>query len=468
MKATTEQIKTTLTNLAFLNKSLLEGVTDTRLLSVSYQEVNFKESLDYFQYYRELLLDFIEKNPNLFEMVSSYANRTAIIATLNKLLQLGHQFKPSIANIPQGQQISSQIIAQITVMQQLLSTLNIESYSKHAPNYYKKLSDINYLTRRYKELEKKLEDIDDLHSEINDIYEFSQGVKTNLESTEKNASDITNQISAILKDIETRYESIKNINKNSIEFNTSSKQNAESINLFFSEIEKFRASMTDGLKIIQDNIKNFETLNSQNLEENEKAFKESIVINTGRTETIVSQNENLQKTILEILGKAVGTQLYKSFDEKANSLKKVSWGWLSLLIISLIGLTIIGYDVVAELITTKAPLTTSFYLRVTVLFPVIYAVYFFATLYKTTNKIKEEYDFKSAVSVSLHHFKDIIENSKDNPETQTFLKESIHNIFSSPTDKVFGHAKVDKDINDRVENTVEKIVSLANSIISKK
>lgn len=120
-----------------------------------------------------------------------------------------------------------------------------------------------------------------------------------------------------------------------------------------------------------------------------------------------------------------------------------SLAWLLLLIVSIVFISVTGKDVIeilGELLKNgeNNNIGLSFYLKSTLIFPAIYAIYFSAAQFKNTNKLLEEYEFKSAVAVVLHYFKDQVEKAKENDNTQDFLIRSIETIFESPTDKVFG------------------------------
>lgn len=117
--------------------------------------------------------------------------------------------------------------------------------------------------------------------------------------------------------------------------------------------------------------------------------------------------------------------------------------WLVLLITSIVFVSITGKFVIetlGELLKNglNNNIGISFYLKTTLLFPAIYAIYFAAAQFKNTNKLLEEYEFKSAVSVVLSYFKEEVEKAKDDKNTQNFLIRSIDKIFESPTDKIFG------------------------------
>jgi len=69
-----------------------------------------------------------------------------------------------------------------------------------------------------------------------------------------------------------------------------------------------------------------------------------------KTNEIISRNDKLQEEIYSILGKAIGTNLYSSFKEKAESLLTQMWLWLLLLISSIVFFTYSGWYVLETLI----------------------------------------------------------------------------------------------------------------------
>lgn len=468
MKPTTKQIQTLLNNLEFINLTYFESIGVP--LDIENHELSLKEAVEHFIYIKELVSDAIEKDPVIFERVVLHAVRNNIITYLNTIKENSSSIKSNSSNPTVVRQIGVNLIFQIISLLNLINSINLDYYIKGTPNYQRKLTEINYLLKRFKELETSVKSMSKLENEIKQLHTTSVAEKENIIILAKQIGDTVNSVTAISIDIEKLYQTIKLNNTNIIEYATTSKQNSENITNFYTEIDGFKNSMTEGLKKIDDSILTNQEILNEKIKNFDDLANNSLKDFSNDTRHIIDTNANLQKTIYDILGKAIGTNLYKSFNEKAKSLKYISWGWLGLLTVSLIALTWIGYSVVNDLLSAKPGITleTSFFLRITVLFPILYAVYFFASLYKNTNKLQEEYDFKSAVSVSLHHFKDIIENTPESTETQRFLKESISNIFSSPTQLVYGNHKPDKDINDKVESTVEKIVNLASTLTSKK
>jgi len=108
----------------------------------------------------------------------------------------------------------------------------------------------------------------------------------------------------------------------------------------------------------------------------------------------------------------------------------------------------------------------TFLIRLSLLFPAIYLVYFSASEFKNTVKLKEEYDFKSSVAVVLHHFKDLVEKSKEEKD-KDFLINSITKIFGSPTELAFGKQKFDDDIFKKTKEITGSVAEIAGKLVNK-
>lgn len=147
--------------------------------------------------------------------------------------------------------------------------------------------------------------------------------------------------------------------------------------------------------------------------------------------------------------------------------------WLVLLALSIWFLTNSGQHILDELKPLLEngklkDLSLTFYLRLTLIFPAIYAVYFSTSEFRNTNKLKEEYDFKSSVAVALHHFTKLVNDSKEDKEgTQRFLMDSIAEIFKSPTDRAFGKTASENDITKKAKDIVSDLASITGDLTSK-
>lgn len=448
MKKTTENIYKILKSDNFKDLSKLqESVIAFGWEEEIYQELNFNDAFIELMHIIDILSDTITKN-NLFENISNYQARTSILNNLNNI-------NSYISNIKNGTNQIAALIQMIEATNEIFHKFNFELYLKGSPLYYEKLREVNYLKSKYISFISKLEKTEKVKKSIENIHINVKTINSEINEIKEKVVKTTSNIDSVKDDIDQRYEAIKVSNKNITEYELLSQQNKDAINDFFQDIEKFEDKMNDGIITLNESVASSKT-----------AIDDSIIKYEKETKAITEKNTEIQKEIMKLLGKTIGTNLYKSFNKKVRWMRGQSIAWLLLLIGSIGFLSVIGKDVIqilGELLKNSQNnnFGLSFYLKTTLIFPAIYAIYFSASQFKSTNKLLEEYDFKSAVSVVLHYFKEQVEKSKTDPKTQDFLIRSIENIFESPTDKVFGKKlstrKKESLLNEIVDFTKDKV-----------
>jgi len=451
MKSTTQQILSFIQSDDFAKLSTLrEKVISYGWGNSDYQEMNFDEAVSELEILNNLLETSINDKNNLFENVFSFQERNSILSILKNL-------NSYITNIKNG---SNQINNFIQDIQQLRSQTNksyLDGKIKGYPRYEEKLKQVSYLKQKYEKLIQDLDKSEELKKQSDDIL-------SSISEKDKQAGEFLDSVSeskikveSSEKDINSRHENIKTLNSNIVQYEAETKQNKESILSFFKQTNDYETKIKNGLESINETIKNSDT-----------EMKKSINKNNEDTTNIISENQKLQKTIYDILGKAIGTNLYKSFSEKSKWMLLQSIFWFVLLCLSIWFLADSGkyiFESLKPFFETGQikDLTLTFYLRLTLIFPAIYAVYFSASEFKNTSKLKEEYDFKSSVSVTLEHFRDLVEKSTDIKDKQ-FLINSIEKIFESPTEKVFGKKVNEKDLNSKAKDIVSNIVDITGNM----
>lgn len=456
MRNTTQQISDLLYSENFSKLSeLREKVTSFGWGNPEHQEMSFDEACWELTEIINLLWFTLTDSKNLLETTVSFSERSQILSCLQNI-------NAHIQNSKNWNNQITSFIQQVQSLKQIIKSSGLDFKISGYPNYQEKLKQVNYLKQRYEELISKLDRGDEL-------FEKSQ---TLLKETEKNQTDTlailtatrtTEQnINSIKTSIDQVQSDIVQANKNVVGYEAETKQLTESIKNFFGEIEVNNKKMEDGLL----NLKNV-------ISSSTKEMKEKIEANETETKKIIAENTTLQQTIKDILGAAIGTKLYKSFNEKAKWMFWQSIFWLIILSASIWFLSDSGRYIFESLKPffesgKIKDLTLTFYLRLTLIFPAIYAVYFSASEFKNTSKIKEEYDFKSSVAVALHHFKELVRDSKgDKDETQKFLIDSIQDIFRSPTDRAFGKTMSEKEVINRAKDIVSDVSSITGDIANK-
>lgn len=241
----------------------------------------------------------------------------------------------------------------------------------------------------------------------------------------------------------------------------------EQITNFYGEIEKYRAQITAGGKDAESNLASLRK-NSQSLVDNL----------TDRTTQVIDMNESLIGQIKEHLNKAIGISLFTAFDNRRKNINVSSWIWAALLLLSIGGT--IGFAfwfvsevaVVAENAEKAKSEPSNFvwilaYSRLVIVAPLAFLVTFTAKRYTSERRAEEEWAFKSAISVSLEPFRDLIARMKVEGQETAFVERLVAEIFDNPTKRLYGSASEKSDKADTSETDVLGIVKDALEKIPK-
>lgn len=441
MKDTTLQIKKLIESDELQNLKLLRKKMDELEWSnYENQEMTLSESMIVLESMISVLDLIIKKD--IFEQLVGYWDRRQILNLLNSV-------KEYLIYLKNWSDYRTYFIQHIQSLFTFLSKYNFEIQVDWYPDYQKKIQEVKDLKLKYQWLIKVLNKAEELRNNLIKYSEIWEEKKEKISLYLEEVTNLKNSISSIKQDIDTRYEEVRVLNNNIVKYESDIEIKKEDINDFFKEIASFKEEMSSWL----DNIENY-------LENSER-----------KTNEIISRNEKLQEEIYSILGKAIGTNLYSSFKEKAkNLLIQMRWRLL-LLISSIVFFTYSGWYVLETLIPffqnwSLESVSMTFLIRLSLLFPAIYLVYFSASEFKNTVKLKEEYDFKSSVAVVLHHFKDLVEKSKEEKD-KDFLINSITKIFGSPTELAFGKQKFNDDFFKKTKEITGSVAEIAGKLVNK-
>jgi len=453
MKNTTQQILNLIESENFSELfKLKESVNSYGWGEQETQEMNFEEAIIELESITNVLLSSIKDKNNLFENFFIFQERNNLLSQLQNLNSYITNIKNRTNHVPNFIQFVQQIKQIIRILEK-----EIKGY----PNYQEKLKNLNYLKHRYEELIQELKEAEELKKEAKDVLSSISEKDAKASEYLSSVEESDTQVSFIEKDIKERYSDIKTRDSNITDYKTEAEQNKDSILKFFEKIDEY----TENMKTELNNV-------TESLEKGEEKLTEIITDNTKKTDEIVTNNTKLQDEIFDILGKAIGTKLYTSFNTKAKWLFGQSIFWFLVLVASLVFLSLTGSTIFDEMKLLlegdkeKLDLSFLFFLRISLIFPTIYAVYFSASEFKNTSKLKEEYDFKSSVAVALHHFKELVENGKNNEATK-FIIESTKSIFESPTEKVFGKKLNEKDLNAKAKSIISDVADITGNIAKK-
>jgi hypothetical protein len=161
--------------------------------------------------------------------------------------------------------------------------------------------------------------------------------------------------------------------------------------------------------------------------------------NKKTTDDLIGNLQNLEDQIKVTIQKATGFGLFGSFQTRQLALAKSKRYWALALVCLVLASLAITYFV----ISMHTEINVTFYLKLSLTLPLIYAISFCTVQYGRERKLEEEYAFKANISLSLVPYKDLIEkivneNQPGEREKYTaFIIDAITKVYTSPTDKIF-------------------------------
>lgn len=328
MKTTTTSIIELLKSDNFINLyDLMDSVKEYNFEDEIYQDVSIEDAYNDLSIIIDIIKTSIKKN-NLFDNVTTYSIRNFTLSTLNNI-------NTYISNIKNGTNHVSTLIQHVEQLKEKLNIYLIESILKGTPLYYEKLREVNYLKSKYTRLISDLKKAESIKNETDNIFNNVTEKHNEITEIEQKIEESQITIDTIKKDIEERYGEIKLHDKNISDYKTQSNQNKDEITEFYEEIDEFKSKIESSIDASVNNIK-------ESKNELKKIFDDSKY----NTELIINKNESLQENIYDLLGKAIGTNLYKSFYKKVIWMRGQSLAWLLLLIVSIVFISVTGKDVI--------------------------------------------------------------------------------------------------------------------------
>jgi hypothetical protein len=179
-----------------------------------------------------------------------------------------------------------------------------------------------------------------------------------------------------------------------------------------------------------------------------------------RTNDLLQRLERIQDDIKLKLQKATGYTLFETFQKRRESIRVglARWFWV------VVGAAA-AYSVLAWfLLHDVRALDVAFFLKLGFSLPLLWVVGFAVRQYGRERRLEEEYAFKSAISLSLSAYRELVEEGlkKLTPEEKaryaTFLTDSVGAVFDSPMERVFGERR------SRMPTDTKVIAELAEAL----
>jgi len=489
MKQTTNKIYNLITNSNFENvkQKLIEQVERHRWQIPERQEYSYEELLEDLPNCIDILKQNIEDAS--FDSLP-YNNRNQIFQTIN-------QIHTTLTNIYSNHQQFAQLQDYTQTLKAQIRANRLDFEAKRIPRYKEKIKEykeliaelievnnaLNTTKTKHEELEVVLNRAKEIVSEIDTYSENAKKFEIDIKTRLDNSTETYNKINALLATIHENRDNILEMLKEAKDSKNNVQEIESEIQSFFEQIDEYKVKIEDFLNETKEKVAIFET----------------------DTQNIIEKNQEQQQEIKKQLEKAVGVSLFSTFAKRKEQLSPAIWGWLGIIILSVIGMAILSYDIIneftnsvnhmesikntAKIIMDKNSssalsdnlenLNTHIswmwvFLKMTLLLPLIYLISFATSRYGKERRLIEEYAFKSTISLALTPYADLIkkiEAEGADSKYRDFLIASIENIFSVPTDKAFGYNKYSQSKEDKnqmkiitdVMNVIDKAKNIGNT-----
>jgi hypothetical protein len=395
---------------------------------------------------RSLLMDAVEKRKLIQLPITVQKNFLSYLQAIQK-----HQL-----GLISGTDEVVNLAAAIEQLNTAIWQYGFHNLSDEVLGYQKKLNQLKELDLESKKLKRELnaglkvkEGIDQVLLEANKNKEALQKqIIAAQESANKTASElvrtteISQKASALLATIQqneiTSTQQLAAIKTSNAEISVLEKKIKE----FYGEVDKYREILSTSA----DESKN------------------TIQSNNTATEQLISRLKELENQIRKQIEKATGYSLFHSFQTRQEALKisKRYWVW------ALIFMVAVSISLSAYVMKSTTGIDVAFFMKLSMSLPLIYAIAFCTIQYSRERKLEEEYAFKSNISISLVPYQELVEKlvSKEHQDERqkyaTFIIDSITNVFTSPTDKVFDHGEKQQGFDAK---TIKHFNSILEPII---
>ena len=402
--------------------------------------VGFEETLANLSHVRDLLLDSVIKN-----------KLTQIPLTVQTTLKdrLESASKPLVA-LANGK---DQLLVLSKAVEDLYAYVwryGLHNLTDEYVSYQTKLNQLKNLEVRTRELQMALEESLKVKTAVEQLQEVISAAATDAENTietlheqealSKTSSqetvDASEQSSAKLAAIEEQLSQSENAA-------ATAANNSGKVEALRKSIEEFHGQIAENKKALDDTRANAE----QTVADNEKSTKE-----------LVEQLRALELQIKVQIEKATGFSLFKSFQRRQQDIVKAKIVWACGVFLSLLGIA--GLTL---FISSNVQPGMAFYIKLSMYAPLAYLVWFCTHNYSHERRLEEEYAFKGNISVSLTAYRDLVKEAVG-PQTKyaEFLIQTVNNVFTSPTDKVFGSGKKDVSFDKNVQKAMEILKQVAD------
>ena len=222
---------------------------------------------------------------------------------------------------------------------------------------------------------------------------------------------------------------------------------AQSATALEKRIQTFAATVDENEKRLNEAIQSAVGALVKNSEDSQD-FKKT---RTGELGELQNRLEVIEQDIRDKLSNATGIRLFKTLEEREGKISGHKWLWAAG-IAAAVGIALTA----AFFFTSNGTTDTLFYTKLSLGIPIAVLVGFALQQYGKERRLKEEYAFKAAISLSLNAYRELVEEAtktlvpEDKAKFADFLIHSVAIIFDSPTERVFGSRRASGPTDTKV------------------
>jgi hypothetical protein len=224
------------------------------------------------------------------------------------------------------------------------------------------------------------------------------------------------------------------------ELRAKAKDEMEKIVEFYADVEKHQDAMIDTQKEATATFSDLKGKYGELLQGLEE-----------RSRRVVELNVELQQEIKRHLQAAVGASLFAAFDSRRRWLNWGKWIWAGAMVAGVVAGGWLSFWLTKSI--SGATVEPAFWVKLSAVIPVSFAIVFSAKQYANERRTEEEYAFKSTISVSLVPYKDLLAQMRadGHGEHAAFVEKLLLEIFDNPVKRVYA------DVGSRVADDESKM-----------
>jgi len=182
-----------------------------------------------------------------------------------------------------------------------------------------------------------------------------------------------------------------------------------------------------------------------------------------QTNELLATNHSQSDKISDILQKAAAGTLFEAFKIRKDEHKKSARLWAVMVGVAVVALLAVAGWII-WIVHAKGILSYEFLVKLSISIPLIFWLTFSTRQYTKSKRLEEEYAFKSAVSLSLEAYRDLLKKEageSTKADVIPLITEAVGKIFSSPSKALAQYSiREDKDIMDSTGNFIDKLLRL--------